>query len=63
MKNALAPVAALLIGVSILLAGQGLPGTLSHVYEEEIKHIAEEYLAESFAAEINLSERAPRATP
>jgi MFS family permease len=28
MKNALAPVAALLIGVSILLAGSGLQGTL-----------------------------------
>ena len=28
MKNALAPVAALLIGVSILLTGQGLQGTL-----------------------------------
>ena len=28
MRNALAPVAALLIGVSILLTGQGLQGTL-----------------------------------
>ena len=28
MKRALAPVAALLIGVAILLAGQGLQGTL-----------------------------------
>jgi MFS family permease len=28
MKNTLAPVAALLIGVSILLTGQGLQGTL-----------------------------------